>query len=224
MAYSDACVFPYPSGDTSARRFALEAKYMGFDSIVCADGNGGVSGEFYGVRVYRALHVRAKNQNELVKAMRKCGFGPDIVLVTAGDAAFNRAVLSTGGAGVLRGMHDAGSRAFDDVCARKAAENSVAIDLDLSAIICRKGNSRQKALECFAGIMKFQRKFGFPVSISSGASSYVNMRSVEEIVSLCGIFGMEEDEVRSALGSVDAIINRPPVVDVIDVIDEVISE
>lgn len=225
MAYSDACVFPYPSGDTSVRRFALESKYLGFDSIVCADGNGGVSGEFYGVRVYRALHLRQKNQNDLVKAMRKCRSKPDIILVSAGDATFNRAALSTGGVGILRGIHDAGSRAFDDVCGIKAAGNSVAVDIDLSAIICRRENPRQKALESFAEIMKFQRKFGFPVSISSGASSYIHMRSVDEIVSLCGIFGMEEDEVKAALGSVDAIINSQPVVEVIDeTIEEVIPE
>ncbi|MBN1431457.1 MAG: ribonuclease P [Methanomicrobiaceae archaeon] len=213
MAYSDACVFPYPSGDTSVRRFAIEARYMGFDSIVCADG--GFSGDIFGVRVYRALCVKAKNQNDLVRAIRKSGFRPDIVLAEAGDTSFNRAALSTGGVDILRGIHDAGRRAFDDVCARKAVENFIAVDIDLSAIICRKGVSRQKALESFAEILKFQRKFGFMISISSGASSYINMRSADEIMSICGIFGMEKDEAASALGSVDSIINRQPVVGVI---------
>jgi len=214
MAYSDACVFPYPAGDTSVRRFALEARYMGFDSIVCTDGE--ISGDISGVGVYRALHVRAKNQNDLVRAIRKCKFSPDIVLAVAGDASFNRAALSTGGVGILRGIHDAGKRAFDDVCAKKASENSVAVDIDLSAVICRRGVSRHKALESFAEILKFQRKFGFPLSISSGASSYINMRSVDEIVHLCELFGMDEGETRSALGSVDEIINRPAFVEVID--------
>lgn len=212
MAYSDACVFPYPSGDTSVRRFALEARYMGFDSLVCA---GCVSGEFSGVRIYSGLHTKAKNQNELVRAIRKCGASPDIVLVEAGDASFNRAAISTGGVDILRGIHNSGRRAFDDVCGRNAAENSVAVDLDISALVCRRGISRQKALESFAEIMKFQRKFGFMVSVSSGASSYVDMRSPDEIVSLCGLFGMEEDEVLSSLSSVDCIINRPPFVGVI---------
>lgn len=191
---------------------------MGFDSIVCAAGDFSpeIPGEFSGVRIYRALYVKAKNQNVLVRTIRKCKYRPDIILVEAGDASFNRAALSTGGVNILRGIHEAGKRAFDDVCARKAAENAIAVDIDLSAVIRMRGISRQKALESFAEILMFQRKFGFPVSVSSGASSYINMRSVDEIVSLCEIFGMEKDEAKFALGSVESVVNSPSVVEVID--------
>ena len=191
---------------------------MGFDSIVCSAGvfPGEFPPEYSGVRIYRGLCVKAKNQNDLVRAIRKCKTGYDLVLAEAGDASFNRAALSTGGVSILRGIHDAGKRAFDDVCAKNAAENSIAVDIDLSAIICRRGISRQKALESFAEILMFRGKFGFPVSISSGASSYISMRSVDEILSLCDIFGMEEDETKLGLQSVESIVNRPPVVEVIE--------
>lgn len=187
---------------------------MGFDSLVCAGCD--LPGDLYGVRIYSGLYVKTKKQNDVARTIRRSGAGYDIVLVDAGDASFNRAALSVGGTGILRGIHDAGKRAFDDVCGRNAADNFTAVDLDLSAIICRRGISRQKALEAFAEVMKFQRKFGFPVSISSGAASYVNMRSPGEIVSLCGLFGMEDEEVYSALGAADSIVNRLPAVGVVD--------
>ena len=37
MKITDACVYPYPVGDSSVRRFALEARSFGYDSIVAAD-------------------------------------------------------------------------------------------------------------------------------------------------------------------------------------------
>ena len=37
MKITDAAVFPYPCGDTSVRRLALEARSLGFDSLVAAD-------------------------------------------------------------------------------------------------------------------------------------------------------------------------------------------
>ena len=37
MKITDACVFPYPAGDSSLRRLALEARSCGYDSIVAAD-------------------------------------------------------------------------------------------------------------------------------------------------------------------------------------------
>ena len=45
MKITDACVYPYPCGDSSVRRMALEAKALGFDRLVANDTP---SGEVYG--------------------------------------------------------------------------------------------------------------------------------------------------------------------------------
>ncbi len=44
MKITDACVYPYPFGDSSVRRMALEARSLGFDRLVAA---GVSSGEHY---------------------------------------------------------------------------------------------------------------------------------------------------------------------------------
>ena len=48
MKITDACVYPYPVGDSSVRRFAIEARSFGYDSIVTADTP---AGEVCGVTV-----------------------------------------------------------------------------------------------------------------------------------------------------------------------------
>ena len=48
MKITDACVYPYPCGDSSVRRMALEAKALGFDRLVADDTP---SGEYYGIEI-----------------------------------------------------------------------------------------------------------------------------------------------------------------------------
>jgi len=213
MLYSDACVYPYPSGDTTVRRLALEARYLGYGCIVCADCE--TSGEFYGVRVLRGCLIRSSGFNDFRKILKKECRGSDIVAAYAGDASFNRSVISSKKINILKGTERCDRRAFDDVSARYASEKDVAVDIDLSAIIGKSGYLRQKALTTYGDILKFSRKYGFMLTISSGARSYPEMKGVREVENICSLFGMTPDEVRCALTSVEKILNPQQNVEVI---------
>src|SRR5665647_2342542 len=52
MKITDACVCPYPCGDSSVRRMALEAKDLGFERLVAKDVP---SGDEYGSKMSRTL-------------------------------------------------------------------------------------------------------------------------------------------------------------------------
>ncbi len=64
MKITDACVYPYPFGDSSVRRMALEAKALGFDRLVAADTP---SGEFYGIEIYSGILIRDTAVRDLIK-------------------------------------------------------------------------------------------------------------------------------------------------------------
>ncbi len=55
MKITDACVYPYPCGDSSVRRMALEARSLGFDRLVAA---GVSSGEHFGIEVLHGCHYQ----------------------------------------------------------------------------------------------------------------------------------------------------------------------
>ena len=216
MTISDACVFAYPLGSSSLRRMALEAKYLGFSRLVCsnADFKAATPKEFagmtvfnvYGVEIVRGAVIKAENFKDFQNQVKKYEAVP-IVAVNAGDNAFNRSVLSSGRINILKGMDNAPKNAFDDVCAVNALEKSVAVDIDLSPIIRKRGIARQKALAAYADILKFHRKYGFMLTISSGARTYTQLRGVREISNLCSLFGMTDEETASALNSVSALLN-----------------
>ena len=54
MKITDACVYPYPAGDSSIRRLALEARAYGYDSIVAMDTP---AGEIHGVTVLSGMYL-----------------------------------------------------------------------------------------------------------------------------------------------------------------------
>lgn len=210
MAYTDACVHPYPDGDTTPPRMALEARDCGFDRIVSTAG----SGEFFGVKVVRGVVIRAATAKEMTRSVRRAPRG-SLVMVVAGDEGFNRSAVSFGGVHVLKDLGRAGKRAFDHVAARTAAENGVAVEIDLAPIVSLRGRDRQRILQRYADVLVLQRHYGFPFTVASNAKSFLDLRSVRQTVGLCSLFGMEEDEVLSALSSVDALLERPEAVQVV---------
>ena len=90
-----------------------------------------------------------------------------------------------------------------------AADNRVAIDLDLSPLISGRGYSRQRAIHRYRDILVLERRFEFPITLSSHARSILDMRAVREITGLCSLIGMDTSDVEKAFFGVD-FITAPP--------------
>jgi ribonuclease P/MRP protein subunit RPP1 len=91
-----------------------------------------------------------------------------------------------------------------------AADNRVAIDLDLSVLISGRGNTRQRAMHRFRDVLTLEQRFEFPLTLSSYAHSVLDMRAVREITGLCSLIGMDISDVENAFSGVDLIISSPP--------------
>lgn len=210
MKATDASLYPYPVGDTTLARMALEAAELGFDSIV-AMGESPGSGSFE-VEVLRGIVIKASSQKDLIKQVRRpIARDTDLVFVDAKDRAFNRAAVTVRGVHVIGNIHKARRYAFDHVAARSAAECGTAVEISLSPIIQDRGTRRQRALQQYADILTLKRRYDFPLTISSGAHSVLEQRSVRETRGLCSLFGMTAAEVSDALSSVARLVepDRP---------------
>jgi ribonuclease P/MRP protein subunit RPP1 len=206
MKITDACVYPYPFGDSSVRRMALEAKALGFDRLVAADTP---SGEFYGIEIYSGILIRDTSVRDLTNRIKRERNNEAIISVQAGDNGFNRSVISLKGVHILRGLHSADKNAFDHVAAKMAADNRVAIDLDLLPLISGRGFTRQRAMHRYRDILVLERRYEFPITLSSHARSILDMRTVREIAGLCSLIGMDIPDVEKAFFGVDTITTPP---------------
>lgn len=206
MTATDATINPYPAGDTSSARFALEASDLGLGRLVSTQG---VACRIGDVEIIPAVIVREPTIKDATKAIRRVshsGSGP-LVLVNAGDASFNRSLLAFPGVHILRHLHKAQKGSFDHVSARIAAERGVAVDIDLRPLLVMSGLQRQKVLKTYRDILSLHRKYRFMLTLSSNAWSWLEMRGPSEATAICRLFGMDESEVLLAFENIDRILS-----------------
>ncbi|MDD1685249.1 MAG: ribonuclease P [Methanoregula sp.] len=206
MKVTDAAVFPYPCGDTSVRRMALEVKALRFDSLVAIDTP---AGSFDGVDVLSGVLVQDAPMRDVIGRVKRAKDSGAVVCVSARDNGFNRAAIGLKGVHILRGIHAADKAAFDHVAAKIAADNNVAVDIDLSPLLSARGAARQRAIHRYRDVLTFERRFEFPVTVSTSARSCLDLRAVREITGLCSLIGMDMDDVEQALGGVGRVMSPP---------------
>jgi len=209
---TDACICPRPRGDSSVRRMALEAHELGFDSLVAIDAP---TCEYAGVSVMSGVLVRGAFAQEILPRVKRCKGTDTVVIVEAGDSGFNRAVLAMRGVHVLCGVHLTDRYGFDHVAAKIAADSGIAIDISLAPIIHERGATRQRALDRYLDIVMLQRRFEFPLVLSTHARSVLEMRSVREISALASLVGLDVGDVKQALGNAGRLCSPEPAVRVI---------
>ncbi|HUH78893.1 MAG TPA: RNase P subunit p30 family protein [Methanoregula sp.] len=202
MQITDSCVFPYPLGDSSVRRMALAARDLGFDSIVAVDAP---NLDYAGVHVYPGVLIRETAAKDAILKVRRGRETGRIVMVQARDNGFNRSVIGAKGLHVLCGIHDAERNAFDHVTAKMAADNNVAVDIDLSPVIGTRGIVRQRAIHRYRDVLVLSRRFGFPVTLSTHARSVLEMRPVRECAGLCPLVGMNDRDAEAALAGIATV-------------------
>lgn len=213
MELTDACVYPYPAGDASVRRMALTARELGFDSIVGIGES--VGGEYAGVRILQGAVIREQAIKDVIPAVKRAESRADVVFVCAGDVTFTRTLSSLPGVGVITGIHLARRPGFDHVAAKSAAVKGIAVEITLVPLLQLRGHARQRVLQCYADILRLQRRYRFPLVIASGARSVLEQRSVRAVCGLCSLFGMREEEVVAALGNTGRIVEAAGPVEVI---------
>jgi ribonuclease P/MRP protein subunit RPP1 len=204
MITTDGLVHPYPDGDSTIRRMALEARELGFDSIVTTHAS---LCEMEGVRVIPGVVISAPAVRGVISIINQAKGENRLVLVDAGENVFNRSVISLKGVHILRNLHKTSRHSFDHVTARIAAEKGVAIDLNLRPLIHLRGSIRQKVLQCYQDIVKLQKHYEFPVTISSNARSVLDQRSTRDMLLICALFGMEDAGVDEALSTIGRFLS-----------------
>lgn len=190
-----------------------EAERLGFAGVSLTynfdDYNSEISKEYdelkleSNILIRKCLEISCKNPEELKKKVQRSRKKADIIMVRGGDNRINRAACEERNVDILsqpyRNRRDSG---MNHVLSRQAAENDVAVEINLSSLLKTNLRYRHRIISQFRHIMDLKRKYGFSVVISSGARSSYDQRNPMDIFALSNCFGMTENESFEALSTI----------------------
>ena len=202
MKITDAAVWPYPAGDSSVRRLALEARELGFDSIVAIDTLPSV---YDSVEILSGILVREGGMKEVMSRLKRARGTPAVLSVQAGDAGFNRAVVGIRGVHILRGIN-AADRTASITSLRRWRRTTGWQSISTSRRSSLPGGSPgQRAFQRYRDVMVLQNRFEFPLTVSSNARSVLDLRATREVSGLLSLLDMDLPVIERALNGVSEV-------------------
>ncbi|MBN1168194.1 MAG: hypothetical protein JXA44_13865 [Methanospirillaceae archaeon] len=212
--YGDACVIPFPRGNTTKRRFAYELGIRGFTSAL-ADGI--VSRETFSfseqctVALLPASFLSGQNR-DIAGIIRQKKKKNRLYLVPVNENKFVRTMLKEPAVFGLHDYHQSPRDAFDRVCAKMAAERNIAVDISIRPLIMTRGWERQKIIRRYGELVRLWHRYRFPLLISTHAGSVPDIRSPLACISLCNLIGLDKSETDDIMRSFPDLLSQDAVV------------
>jgi ribonuclease P/MRP protein subunit RPP1 len=151
-------------------------------------------------KIFSGIEIYAKNPEDLRKKVQKFRENKDVVIINGGNIKINRAACEDPRVDILahpyKNRKDSG---INHITAKKASENDVAIELSINSVIKTRLSLRTKILSQFRQILKLQRKFQFPLIITSNAYSIYDLRTPDDIIAFTNCLEMTPDEIMNSL-------------------------
>ncbi|MFB6294686.1 MAG: ribonuclease P protein component 3 [Candidatus Nanohaloarchaea archaeon] len=190
------------AGDDDIGQIADRAERLGFDGIAVTDYVADeddieqVAQRIETVDTALDLHLGAKlkpeDPEDLGDMLQRFREMVEVVVVHGGDAAVNRAATGDSRVDVLahpeKGRTDAG---LDHVMVKQAAENTVAIQVNLRQLLETYGKVRSHILAHMRQNVRLADHFDAPVIVSSGATSVWQLRAPRELAAFPRILGRD---------------------------------
>jgi len=213
--FYDFCVHGVPDGDNTAAELVALALHFGYSGITLAN-HSDRSPQSWPVleypdefEIFKGIELVEENPSKLHGLIEKFRKSVDVLIVHGGSETVNRVALENPRVDILNHPAFDKSGGLNQVMAKAAAENEVAIGLTLRPLLSTRGSRRIRLLSDLRANLDLARKYEVSVVLSSDAMSCFDLRSPMEALALAEICGLEEDEAIDAMSTVpEKIISR----------------
>lgn len=155
------------------------------------------------IDIVNAVMLKPKNAEELNALAGKARSRAEILMVHGGDYDINRAACENPLIDILchpeLGRKDSG---LDHICAKAAAENSVAIEINFREILESYKKHRVHIIASMQKNVMLCENYGAKIITVSGAVTKWNMRAPRDLAAVANMLGLE---LGKAIDSVSAV-------------------
>ena len=153
------------------------------------------------------LEIKSTNVNEIRKYVNNFRNRASCISVVGGDLKVNRAVLENIKIDVLsRPYLNRFDSGINQVLAKEAVQNNVAIELCFKDVLRTYLSPRAKVISNFRDICALYRKFDFPLILSSRAESVFDIRTAHDFCEVFMQMGLTDEEVKGSFDTARSIL------------------
>lgn len=186
----------------------INFSYNQNDFLNALEFKGDLNSNFDGeIDIDYTLQIKSNNVSEIRKIVRKFRKKSSCISVIGGDLKVNRAVVENIQIDILSRpylkRYDAG---INQVLAKEAVQNNVAIELSFNDILKSYLTHRSKILSNFNDIYTLYRKFDFPLILSSGSKSVFDIKTPHDFKAFFIQSGLNESEVDKSFRTASDIL------------------
>ena len=145
------------------------------------------------------LEIKSNNINEIRKYTNKFRNKASCISVVGGDLKVNRAAVENIRVDVLsRPYLNRFDSGLNQVLAKEAQKNDVAIELCFKDVLRSYLSHRAKFISNFKDIYTLYRKFDFSLVLSSGADSVFDIRTTNDFIAFFKQTGLHDEEIEKS--------------------------
>jgi ribonuclease P/MRP protein subunit RPP1 len=205
--FFDLHLHAYPEIEATPEEMLRVAKRYGYAGIAITN-HDHVAMANPAASIFSGVEICAKSVAELKRRIKEYSGKVDVLAVHGGDESTNMAALKDPRIDILAHPVE-GKGKLNHVLVRYAAENGIAIEFSLDAIIHNTRSGRARILQKTHRILQLTRKYKAKSIITSNARSIYDIRAPREMIALASLFGMRREEAVNALSYVpESIINK----------------
>ena len=198
--YFDLNVHAYPETDTPVGELLRVAKRYGYTGIAITNHDDIVQEDLASNSIFTGVEIKANSVSDLKRKIKLHWGKVSLLAVHGGNEKINRAAVENPKVDIL--AHPCGEKGeggLNHVLVRYAAENGVAIDFNLNAIIHSRRGERARILGKMRENLMLVRKYNAPMILTSHAHTSYDLRAPREMIALAALFRMTKEEATSAL-------------------------
>lgn len=206
--FYDFGVHPAPDGGNSSEELVALAKHLGYSGLALVPHSDRLPSEAPSIshdedfELFRGIELVEENPSKLQGLIGKFRKKVDVLIVHGGSEKVNRAAVENPSVDILNHPSLEMGRGLNQVLAKAAGDNEVAIGLSMRALLHSRGFKRVRLLSDYRETLELARKYEVPLVLLSDAMSCFDLRAHREMAAFAELFGMEEYEALDALSKV----------------------
>ncbi|MFW6384027.1 MAG: RNase P subunit p30 family protein [Halodesulfurarchaeum sp.] len=202
------------AGPTTAARFVLTLSRAGYDGVVLLGDQSEMPTvdtaalrDRYGVDVALGVEIDVDSKAAASGAIGNWRPKATVLALRGGSPELNRFAVESPRVDVLTAPL-AGEGDLNHVMAQAAAGNGVAVEVDLSRVLRRRGGTRVRAIAGLRKLRDLLANAEAPLVVTAGARTHLQVRGPRELIAVAEQVGFDPDEVEAGLAAWGEIVAR----------------